>query len=315
MKKAKGRLSNNKKYVSLMLVPHNAGKVKVWKISNPGIKFISVIAFFTLTILVLSGYLVLTINENREIRKGQKVIHDFLMEQQDYVYKNINTISEVEDLDNISKEMLSEFKLLVQDVTENYIDKEVKSLTISRSSSTDSQPVSFVGKIAELRSVLTFLEEAESKEDALFSELSETKEELKSYLDHLPTLWPTTGIIESEFGYRYHPVYKKYLDHSGVDIGGKAGNSIYAAASGIVIFAGSSSGYGNYIDISHENGIVTRYAHCSKLLVKKWQRVNAGDLIAKVGQTGVATGPHLHFEILLNGEAIDPTLFIGTKQQ
>lgn len=313
MKKTRGKAPRTKKYVSLMLVPHNSEKIKTWKISNLRTKFFSLVAFFMLVLLVLAGCLALVINENREIRGLQASLHDFLMEQQDYVQKNIETISKVQDLDNLSKEKLTEFSLQVQDVTQNYIEKEMKSLTVSRSSAASDPSISFVGKIAELKAVLNYLEDANNKEDKLFSELAETKDELKNYLDHLPTFWPTSGIIESGFGRRLHPVYRWYHNHTGLDIGGKSGNSIYAAASGTVTFVGKNGGYGNCIDISHGNGLVTRYAHCSKTLVKKWQKVQIGEQIAKVGQTGTATGPHLHFEILLNNKAIDPTIFIGTK--
>lgn len=313
MKKVRGKAPKTKKYVSLMLVPHNSEKIKTWKISNLRTKFFSLLAFFTLILLILTGCLALVIKENREICEEQTLLYNFFMEQQSYVQKNITTISEVQDLDTISQEKLSEFSLQVQDITQNYIEKEIKILTVSRSSALSSPSVSFVGKIAELRAVLNYLEDANNKEDKLFAELTETKEELNAYLNHLPTLWPTPGIIESKFGNRLHPIYGWYHDHTGVDIGGKSGNPIYAAATGIVTFVGKNGGYGNCVDISHGNGLVTRYAHCSKTLVAKWQEVQIGDVIAKVGQTGTATGPHLHFEILLSNKAIDPTIFIGTK--
>ncbi|NLY19477.1 MAG: M23 family metallopeptidase [Clostridiaceae bacterium] len=313
MKKLRGKAPKPKKYVSVMLVPHDSNNIKTWKISNLGTKFFSLIAFFMLVLLILSGCLALVIKENRKIREEQALLHDFFIEQQDYVMQNITTIEEVRDLDNISKEKLYEFSLQVQDITRNYIEKEMKTLSISRSSALTDPSISFVGKIAELKAVLNYLNDANNKEDELFAELSKTREELENYLDHLPTLWPTEGIIESGFGRRLHPVYRWYHDHTGVDIGGKSGNPIYATASGTVIFAGKNGGYGNCVDISHGNGLVTRYAHCSKILVKKWQTVKVGQEIAKVGQTGTATGPHLHFEILLNNNPINPTIFIGTK--
>lgn len=313
MKKIKGKAPRTKKYVSIMLVPHNSDKIKTWKISNLGTKFFSLVAFFMLVLLVLSGCLALVIRENRKIREEQTALYNFFMEQQDYVKKNITTIDEVKALDNISREKLLEYSLQVQDITRNYIEKEMKSLSISRSSTQADTSVSFVGKIAELKAVLNYLNDANNKEDELFAQLSETKEELENYLNHLPTLWPTAGIIEAPYGRRLHPIYRYYHTHTGVDIGGKSGNPIYAAASGTVIFAGKNGGYGNCVEISHGNGLVTRYAHCSKILVNKWQTVDVGEQIAKVGQTGTATGPHLHFEILLNNQAIDPTIFIGTK--
>ncbi len=313
MKKIRGKALRVKKYVSLMMVPHNSDKVKTWRISNIHSKIFTLLAVFMLILLTLSGYLALTIQENRELREQHNGLQTFLLEQQNIVQKRINTIEEVVNLDNVSKDTIKEFSMQIQNLTENYIEKETKTLTVSRSSAASNPTTSFIGKITELRAVLKFLEEADKKGDELFTSLADTKEELRSYLDHLPTFWPTEGLIESPFGNRLHPVYRKFLDHTGVDIGGKSGNPIFASASGTVIYSGTNGGYGYCIDIDHGNGLVTRYAHCSKILVKKWQKVDAGQEIARVGSTGVSTGPHLHFEIRLNDYPIDPAMFIGTK--
>ncbi len=313
MNKARGKSVKSKKYISFMVVPHNSGKVKTWKIANVHSKIFSLFAFLMIVFLSLSGYLALTIQENRELREAQNELKAFLSDQQHVVQKNISTISAVQDLDNITKETIDEFALQVKNLTQNYIEREVKTLTVSRSSALSNPSASFVGKIAELKSLLDFLQNADIEEDELFTELSDTKEELQRYLDHLPTFWPTEGIVESEFGNRFHPIYKKFMPHTGVDIGGTMGNPIYAAASGTVIDTGWNGGYGYCIDIDHGNGLVTRYAHCSKIMVKKWQEVTVGDEIAKIGDTGVATGPHLHFEIRLDDTPIDPVMFIGTK--
>lgn len=296
-----------------MVVPHNSDKVKTLRISNIRLKIFTLATIFIITGAVLSGYLILVLHENQQLKLQQKELYTFLMEQQKAIEGNIAEISEIEGLDRITKDKIDEFSYQVQNITKNYIDKEIKTLTVSRSSVKSNSTTSFVGKIAELRALLSFLEDTNNQTDEVLSELSDKKEELQSYLEHLPTYWPTKGVIESEFGNRLHPIYKKYMDHTGADIGGKKGNSIYAAATGKVIFVGKSSGYGNYLDIDHGNGIVTRYAHCSKLLVTKGQSVKVGDKIALVGNTGTTTGPHLHFEVRINNTAVDPTLFIGTE--
>jgi murein DD-endopeptidase MepM/ murein hydrolase activator NlpD len=264
-------------------------------------------------VLAFSGYLAVTLRENKELRKAQDELYTFISEQRNIVEKNLSVISEVENLDNITKEKIDEFALEVKSLTQNYIDKETKTLTVSRSSALSNPAVSFVGKIAELKAILNFLEQTDIKEDELFSELSEIREDLREYLNHLPIIWPTEGIIESGYGNRLHPVYRKFMEHTGVDIGGKTGNSIYSAAAGTVTAAGKNGGYGYCVDIDHGNGLVTRYAHCSKIMVRKWQKVKAGEEIAKVGNTGVTTSPHLHFEIRLYDRPIDPTVFIGKK--
>ncbi len=114
--------------------------------------------------------------------------------------------------------------------------------------------------------------------------------------------------ISSKFGPRKPPVPGASSFHKGVDLAAPKGTPIYAPAAGTVKFAGSSGGYGFLVKINHGNGVETRYGHCSKLLVKKGQKVKKGQLIALVGSTGVSSGNHVHFEVRINGEAVDPQL-------
>lgn len=121
-------------------------------------------------------------------------------------------------------------------------------------------------------------------------------------------MWPTDGgSISSGYGNRIHPIYKEEKMHTGIDIGGIGYDApVYASADGIVITAGWLGGYGNAVIIDHGNGISTLYGHNSKLTVKVGQEVKRGDLIAKSGSTGVSTGPHIHFEVRVNGKTVNP---------
>lgn len=121
-------------------------------------------------------------------------------------------------------------------------------------------------------------------------------------------VWPTpsTRYITSQYGYRIHPILGTKRFHSGVDIGAGQGANILAANSGTVIYSGVNGGYGNCLIIDHGGGIKTLYGHCSKLLVSNGETVSAGQLIAYVGSTGLSNGPHLHFEIYVNGSTVDP---------
>ena len=116
---------------------------------------------------------------------------------------------------------------------------------------------------------------------------------------------PASGIVTSRFGSRWGST------HTGIDVGAPTGTPIKAAAGGTVIFSGWKGTLGKLVVISHGNGVQTYYAHCSSLLVSSGQTVSAGQLIAKIGNTGRSTGPHLHFEIRLNGYAINPQSYIG----
>lgn len=121
-------------------------------------------------------------------------------------------------------------------------------------------------------------------------------------------MWPCPSChyITSPFGWRYHPVYHENRYHSGVDIGASYGATIVAADGGTVITAGTVSGYGNCVVISHGNGLTTLYGHMSSIAVSAGQRVSKGQTIGYVGSTGISTGPHLHWEVTLNGQRVDP---------
>jgi murein DD-endopeptidase MepM/ murein hydrolase activator NlpD len=105
---------------------------------------------------------------------------------------------------------------------------------------------------------------------------------------------------------RFHPVSKRYRAHTGIDYGAPTGTPIMATANGRVTFAGRKSGYGKLMSVKHPNGYQTYYGHCSRLLKKRGQLVEQGQVIARVGQTGVATGPHVHYEVRVNGKSINP---------
>jgi murein DD-endopeptidase MepM/ murein hydrolase activator NlpD len=115
-----------------------------------------------------------------------------------------------------------------------------------------------------------------------------------------PMVWPAEGPETSEFGWRSGRM------HNGVDIGADAGAPIVAASAGRVIFSGWKGGYGKTIDIDHGGGVITRYAHQSAALASRGERVVQGALIGRVGMTGSATGPHLHFEVRVDDHARDP---------
>jgi len=134
---------------------------------------------------------------------------------------------------------------------------------------------------------------------------------LERALEGIPQVVPTTvENITSGFGYRRDPFSGHGAMHSGIDFKGAVGSPIFAAAKGEVSFVGWQAGYGKTVEISHGNGMLTRYAHLSRFDVKAGQMVEAGDIIAGMGSTGRSTGPHLHFEVRVNDRAINPRPFL-----
>lgn len=126
------------------------------------------------------------------------------------------------------------------------------------------------------------------------------------YLERIPDLWPSAGRLTSGFGNRKDPFRRGIRFHQGIDIANSSGTNIKAAGKGVVTFAGNRSGYGKVVIIDHGNEYSTLYGHNQKLLVNVGDRVEKGQVIAKMGSTGRSTGPHLHFEIHKNGNPINP---------
>ncbi len=124
--------------------------------------------------------------------------------------------------------------------------------------------------------------------------------------------WPSASStrITSNFGYRTHPISRTRSLHRGIDIGAPYGSNVLAAEDGVVLTAGYNGSYGYYITINHGGGYVTLYAHNSKLLVKSGDKVTRGQVIAKCGSTGNSTGPHIHFEVQVNGGLVNPLSYL-----
>ena len=142
----------------------------------------------------------------------------------------------------------------------------------------------------------------------------EAGDSLRTHRDVLlatPSLLPATGWISSSFSRsRLHPIHGRAMPHTGVDIAAPTGTAIRAAAKGRVIRAGRWAGYGLVVEIDHGRGYRTLYAHASELLVQRGAEVERGDLIARVGSTGTATAPHLHYEVVFNGRALNPMNYV-----
>ncbi len=147
-------------------------------------------------------------------------------------------------------------------------------------------------------------------------DLSSALVDKTSYLRGIPSIKPIdANFNRTSFGPRKNPVTGQPQFHTGLDMGSKFGQEIYATADGIVERADNFSGYGLCVIIAHESGYKTLYGHCSKLIVKKGDRVSRGTLLALVGSTGISTGPHLHYEVIYNGEHLNPADFFFDEEK
>jgi len=158
------------------------------------------------------------------------------------------------------------------------------------------------------------LSQLERRARLLSSSLAEATDSVLAHRDLLestPSILPTPGWLSSSYSEsRMHPIHNRPLPHPGVDISAPRGTSIYAAAKGRVIRAGWVVGYGLTIEIDHGFGYVTLYGHASELVASQDEEVQRGDVIARVGSTGIATSPHLHYEVRVQGIAQNPANFI-----
>lgn len=146
--------------------------------------------------------------------------------------------------------------------------------------------------------------------EARLSKLDEFLLDKESFLKSTPSIMPTRGWITSYYGQRVNPVSKALRMHEGIDIGARFGTDIISPADGVVTFSGKKPGFGNFVQINHGYGIETIFAHARKTIAQKGQKVKRGDLIAKIGSSGSSTGPHVHYEVRINGIAVDPLYYV-----
>lgn len=158
--------------------------------------------------------------------------------------------------------------------------------------------------------------EVESRHSLFSFELAELERlyaEKTNLLNYVPSIWPVDGVLTNGYGWRKDPFTRKPDFHEALDISARTGTSIYAPADGVVTQVKRSSGFGNIIVLSHGYGYVTRYGHLQSFKVKKGQRIKRGDEIGLVGSTGRSTGPHLHYELLVNNKKTDPRRYIMSE--
>jgi len=154
------------------------------------------------------------------------------------------------------------------------------------------------------------LESEAARQEASLRELQEYFDDQKSLLASTPSLWPTQGWVTSDFGVRLDPYSAERTMHQGLDIATPHGQNVMSPSDGTVVFNGTEGGYGKVLVIDHGYGVKTRYGHLSEVFVRLGERIVRGQKVAAVGNTGRSTGPHLHYEVRVNGIPENPRKFI-----
>ncbi len=214
----------------------------------------------------------------------------------------------IEEQKNALANSETEKEEIIKNFTEQIDNLDLIGSATSRSSAELSSADNSFSQIELLiRDTLGYTETA----NTLIERLDVKREALQDAADRYPDYFPTIGELGSPFGYRRDPITGETRYHSGQDIGSGTGTPIWAAGKGTVSYVGYEDGYGYHICIDHGNGLCTKYAHLSEMLVSVGDEIKKGDLVAYMGGTGRVTGPHLHFEVIKDGERVDPAGYIG----
>ena len=238
-------------------------------------------------------------------------------------FEKIEIVTQIAEYDSnlvkrlkAEKEKIQEKKDEIEVVKDNLV--ESKNVLVNKKGDLDV-------KMAKRDAMIQEIEDSKSSLEAQLKKIEAEEAEVRRQIASLSRnnskkeytggsmLWPTPSchIITSYYGWRLHPVLLYEKLHTGIDIGAGYGAKIIAAQSGTVIKATYNGAYGNYVVVDHGGGVCTLYAHQSSMAVSVGQEVSAGDVIGFVGSTGYSTGPHLHFEVIINGATTDPLGYIS----
>jgi murein DD-endopeptidase MepM/ murein hydrolase activator NlpD len=298
---------------TLMLVPHDNERVRSIQISSRSVRVaVSTALVCTFTLAVFSiGFFVKQAHHVRAATLERE--NRLLAAEVDQMRSQMLTLSEsIEDLS-----VQGEKYRVVAGLPE--IDPEVARVGIGGPGTATLQSAALFRmspergkKVFETSSDLSTLMRRAALLRSSVDEALDAMESNRERLAATPSIAPSSGHLSSLFSRnRQHPVLRITRPHKGIDIAAPVGEPILAPARGKVSFSGfKSGGYGNVVEIDHGYGYVTRFAHASKLLVKRGEEVQRGQAIAEVGATGLVSGPHLHYEVEVNGRPVDPLNFI-----
>jgi murein DD-endopeptidase MepM/ murein hydrolase activator NlpD len=296
---------------TLMLVPHDNESVRSFQVTGKSIRAI-------VSTLLLGALLLGTFSVAFFVRQSQHVQNSTLRKQNELLAAEVDNMrGQLTDLDR-SIETLArrdEEIRVVAGLPE--IEAEVRQAGVGGPSGARSPLLARLnpGIGAKVETTGQDLDALLRRAELLRGSMDEAQRQIQRNRDRIastPTILPANGHLSSLFSNnRFHPVLRITRPHRGIDIAARVGEPILAAARGRVVFSGHrANGYGNMVEIDHGYGYVTRYAHASRLHVRTGQTVERGQHIADVGATGLVSGPHLHYEVEVNGREVDPMNFI-----
>lgn len=279
------------KFITIIFVPHPRAKFRKIRIPLPVLWCsIGLIAFAFISSLFLSVNFFFSLQKNVQLK--------VLKEKNKELKNTVDT-----------------YKVHLAELEKRLSELDAKTETLALLSGLETVEQGTSGGVGGVENSFntnreSFLIEWREKLTNRVNLLSEKWEEKKSVLKITPTILPVKGIPTAGFGMRKNPFGQGTEFHTGIDISCPSGRPVYATADGIVVEAKYSGGLGKCIAIFHGLGISTKYGHLSKIVVKEGQKIKRGTLIGYTGSTGRSTGPHLHYEVLLNGKSVNPLEYI-----
>ena len=297
---------------TLIVVPeHHAAEVKRFRFHRRWLTQLAIVALSLLLLAVGAGVhyfsVVAAANENPAIRDENVKLKSELLAIRERLEHIGSTLDRVERFDQKLRAIT-----LLSDPQRNLAMGPTEGEPTTNLTGVDNQfvrsrpsetPRALSDKLDKLSA------EAVRQEQSL-QELQAYFQDQRSLLASTPSVWPVRGWVTSDFGPRQDPYTAEKVMHAGLDIAGPHGKEVLSPSDGTVVFAGLEGGYGNVLVLDHGYGIKTRYGHLSSLRVKAGEKVKRGQIIAGVGNTGRSTGPHLHYEVRVNGIAQNPRKFI-----
>lgn len=302
--------SEFKRKVTIMLIPH--GKIKPVKVSISLLVFSAVLVSWT-GVTLWAGYLASQHIDYVKIKADNKIMQIRLL-----VFANQleQTKGMIEKLQTNDEKIRS---LLAMNSKKSIIEDDLNSNSLGQGGPTPSQASSLAAVLSGNLDTINYNNIAmqTSKLNEQYQYMQESFGEIMSYIEFQKSLymatplgWPASGIVTSKYGVRSNPFFKTRDFHTGVDIANVKNTPIHATADGKVVFSGWQSGYGNIVVIDHGHGFRTTYAHLAQRLVKVGAEIKRGQIIAKMGATGTATGNHVHYEVQYNGRHTNPTPYL-----
>jgi len=315
MKKIKSK--EKPSHITFVIVPPDSSKIRRIVFSKRGLKLSGIIIGVFLSFLIVSTvFLFLNLwklNQFNILKENNAQHTKRLKEFMDKLISLQNELSTLKDLERklriIANIEMPTFSQETMPGVGGYetIDKVLEGAFNSKGGISDTTQSIMEKRIQ--RDIEIMAAEIKDHKDSVEKLISELDSK-RTYLASVPSIWPVRGWVTSEFGYRESPFTTKRKMHEGIDIATRIGTPVVSTGNGVVIFAGSEYSYGKVVIIDHGYGIYTRYAHNNEIYVRTGQSVKRGEVIAVVGNTGLTTGPHLHYEVRISNIPVNPRNYI-----